>query len=65
MKFASVPNGDLSKLFRNEIIDGVKQYIDPKKKWKGSSSIRISHDILKERYDENGIQLSGFSAWKI
>ncbi len=65
VKFASVPNGDLSKLFRNEIIDGVKQYIDPKKKWKGSSSIRISHNILKERYDENGIQWSGFSAWKI
>ena len=65
VKFACLPNGNLSKLFKNEIIDGVKQYIDPKKKWKGTSSVRISHDILKERYDKNGIKWSGFSAWKI
>ena len=65
IKFACIPNGDLSKLYQDEIIYGVKQYINPSKKQLGTSSVRISHDILKDRFDKNGKVWTGFKEWQI
>lgn len=61
IKFACIPNGDLSNLFNNEIIFGVKHY----QKNGNSDSVRIDHNILSSRFDKNGKNWIGFQDWKI
>ena len=61
VKFACIPNGGVSTLFNNEIIFGVKHY----HRANLTDSVRIDHDVLKERYDNKGKKWSGFHDWKI
>ena len=66
IKFACMPHKEVSNLFEHKIIDGVKSYKPPDvPKPTGTSSVRVSHESLENRYDSNGVTWKGFKSWKI
>ena len=66
IKFSCVPHHDLSPLYDNEIISGVKTYVPPDSPNPiGTSSVRIDHESLKKRLDSKGIPWEGFKNWQI
>lgn len=66
IKFACMPHKEVSYLFDHKIIDGVKSYKPPKvRKPSGTSSVRVKHESLENRYDSNGDYWEGFKSWKI
>ena len=66
IKFSCVPHNEISGLFDNNIIDGNKGYKPPNVPIPtGTSSSRITHECLKERYDSKGVPWVGFKSWAI
>ena len=66
IKFACMPHKEVSNLFEHKIIDGVKSYKPPDvPKPTGTSSVRVTHESLENRYDSNGDYWKGFKSWKI
>jgi len=66
IKFSCVPHKDLSSLYDHDIVCGVKGYIPPDSPNPiGTKSVRIKHEILKERLDSNGVPWEGFKNWQI
>ena len=67
IKFACMPHNDLSDLFNNKIVHGVKSYKPGGKNVTptGTSSVRIEHESLENRYDSNGNYWQGFKSWTI
>ena len=66
IKFACMPHKELSSLFDFNIVSGVKSYVPPKHPSPhGTSSIRVTHESLKERYDSSGTSWDGFKSWII
>ena len=67
IKFSCVPHHDLSPLYDNEIISGVKtyKYSPGSPNPIGTSSVRIDHESLKKRLDSKGIPWEGFKNWQI
>ena len=66
IKFACMPHKEVSDLFDHKIIDGVKSYKPPKvREPYGTSSVRVTHESLENRYDSNGDYWKGVKSWKI
>ena len=66
IKFACMHHKEISNLFEHKIIDGVKSYKPPDDpKPNGTSSVRVSHESLENRYDSNGNYWKGFKSWTI
>ena len=61
-----MPHKAVSYLFDHKIIDGVKSYKPPDvDKPTGTSSVRVKHESLENRYDSNGDYWKGFKSWVI
>ena len=66
IKFSCVPHNVISNLFNYDIVDGVKAYNPPNvPSPTGTSSVRIAHESLKNRYDSCGEYWEGFKSWTI
>jgi len=72
VKLACIPNGHLSDLFNNKIINNVKSYKYKEREKNKSSknaigvlSFRVANKTLKGRYDSQGIYWEGFKNWTI
>ncbi len=61
-----MPHREVSKLFDYKIVDGVKSYKPADvPKPTGTSSVRVNHESLTNRYDSNGNFWKGFESWTI
>lgn len=66
IKFACMPHREVSNLFDYKIVDGVKSYKPADvPKPTGTSSVRVKHESLTNRYDSNGNFWKGFESWTI
>ena len=61
-----MPHKEISSLYNYNIISGVKSYVPPDvASPSGTSSARVDHDSLKDRYDSGGNYWEGFKTWSI
>ena len=66
IKFTCMPHHELSNLFNNCIVSGVKAYDPPDvPNPTGTHSIRVDHESLRDRYDSAGNNWEGFKSWTI
>lgn len=66
IKFTCIPHSEISNLFDNNIVTSVKSYKPAKvSNPSGTSSVRVKHESLENRYDSNGNSWTGFKSWTI